>query len=87
MNHTTLPRFWQHYRRLSKEIRTVADKNFRLLKIDPYHPSLHFKKVGKTKQLWSVRVGAHHRALGLDESKEVVWFWIDTHAEYDRLLA
>jgi len=25
----------------------LADKNFKLLKTDPYHPSLHFKKVGR----------------------------------------
>jgi hypothetical protein len=45
MNHRTLPRFWQHYQQLSKEVQQLADKNFDLLKSDPYHPSLHFKKV------------------------------------------
>jgi len=29
-------------------------KNFELLKKNPYHPSLHLKKVGR---YWSVRVG------------------------------
>jgi len=57
-----------------------------LLKADPFHPSLHFKKVGKRKQLWSVRVGEHYRALGLDKTEGVVWFWIGTHADYDKLL-
>jgi hypothetical protein len=61
----------------------VADKNFELLKADPYHPSLHFKKIG---QLWSVRVGAHYRALGLDSNDTVVWFWIGSHADYDKLV-
>jgi mRNA-degrading endonuclease RelE of RelBE toxin-antitoxin system len=87
MNHFTLPRFWQHYHELPKAIQELADKNYLLLKADPLHPSLHFKKVGKKKQLWSVRVGAHYRALGLDKNEGVVWFWIGTHAEYDKLLA
>jgi len=61
----------------------VADKNFELLKADPHHPSLHFKKIG---QLWSVRVGAHYRALGLDSDDTIVWFWIGSHADYDKLV-
>jgi hypothetical protein len=42
-------------------VRDLADKNFRLLKTDPSHPSLHFKKLGK---VWSARVGLHYRASG-----------------------
>lgn len=86
MKHRTLPRFWQHYRQLPEEVRRSADKSFELLKADPFHPSLHFKKVGGARNLWSARVGTHCRALGLDKPDGVVWFWIGTHAEYDRLL-
>ena len=86
MNHFTLPGFWQHYGKLPKHVQQLADKNYSLLKQDPTHPSLHLKKVGKRKQLWSIRVGEHYRALGLVKSEGVVWFWIGTHAEYDRLL-
>lgn len=87
MTHRTLPRFWQHYRELPKEVRELADKNFELLKNDPFHPSLHFKKVGRARQLWSVRVGAHHRALAVEKPQGIVWFWIGSHAEYDKLLS
>jgi len=86
MNHFTLSCFWQHYHRLPQEIQRLADKNYALLRADPYHPSLHFKKVGKKKHLWSVRVGDHYRALGLDKTEGVIWFWIGTHAEYERML-
>lgn len=61
----------------------MADKNFLLLKSDPHHPSLHFKRIG---ELWSVRVGIHYRALGIDVEEGVYWVWIGTHAEYDRLI-
>lgn len=37
-----------------------------LLKCNPRHPSLHFKKVGR---FWSVRVGLHHRAIGVLRSE------------------
>ena len=87
MTHLTLPRFWQYYRQLPSEVQTLADKNYELLLADPLHPSLHFKKVGRQRQLWSVRVGEHYRALGTEKPEGIVWFWIGTHAEYDRLLA
>jgi hypothetical protein len=87
MNQFALPRFWRHYRQLPDDLQKLADKNYQLLKVDPWHPSLRLKKVGKTKQLWSVRVGMHYRALGLDKPEGIVWFWIGTHAEYDRLLS
>lgn len=86
MNHFALPRYWRHYRALPAEVRETADKAFALLRTDPFHPSLHFKKVGWTKQLWWVRVGMHYRALGMDKPEGVVWFWIGPHSEYDTLL-
>jgi len=83
VKHLASPRFWRHYRLLPEAVRNLADKNFGLLKADPHHPSLHLKKVG---DLWSVRVGAHYRALGLDNPDAIVWFWIGSHAEYDKLV-
>ena len=83
MKHFASPQFWRLYRQIPPEVRALADKNFQLLKADPKHPSLHFKKIGR---LWSVRVGAHYRALGLDKTEGVVWFWIGSHADYDKLL-
>ena len=86
MTHFALPRFWWHYRQLPETVQQLADKNFDLLRANASHPSLHFKKIGRKKQLWSARVGDHYRALGLDKPEGVVWFWIGTHAEYDLIL-
>jgi hypothetical protein len=63
-------------------VRRLAGENFELLKADPHHPSLHFKKAGR---YWSVRVGINYRAIGVDARDGIVWFWIGTHAEHDRL--
>ena len=87
MKHRTLPRFWRHYQQLPKETRELADKNFDLLKSDPYHPALHFKKVDDVRKLWSVRVGLQYRALGMEKPDGILWFWIGTHAEYSKLVA
>jgi hypothetical protein len=82
MRHFASPDFWAAYRNLPEALRNLADKNFALLKSEPRHPSLHFKKVGK---LWSARVGLHYRALATEVEGDLIWFWIGSHAEYDRL--
>jgi hypothetical protein len=28
----------------------------------------------------------HYRALAVADGSDLVWFWIGTHAEYDRIL-
>jgi hypothetical protein len=83
VSHHTTPRFWECYNSLPEAVRALADKNYELLKTDPDHPSLHYKKVGKYR---SVRVGISHRALGVETEDGVLWFWIGTHAEYDKLV-
>jgi hypothetical protein len=81
--HRTSGRFWNLFANLPESVQTVARKNFQLLKDDPSHPSLHFKKVGK---LWSVRAGINHRALAVQESGDFIWVWIGPHDEYRRLI-
>lgn len=83
MRHRATPDFWHHYQQLPDEIQALADRRYELLKQDPRYPSLHFKKVG---QFWSVRIGIHYRALAVEKNTDIAWFWIGTHAEYDRLL-
>ena len=84
MNHYASPAFWERYRSLPEARQKVADKNFGLLKDNPRHPSLRLKKVGA---LWSARVGNHYRVLGMDAEDGILWFWIGTHADYDKLLS
>jgi hypothetical protein len=81
--HYTTRRFWDCYNALPETVQRTADQCYELLKIDPSHPSLHFKKVGK---YWSVRVGQSYRALGVEVEKGILWFWIGTHAQYDKLI-
>jgi hypothetical protein len=69
--------------KLPVSVQSLAREKYDLLKANPYHPSLHFKRIGR---FWSVRVGRSYRALAVDAEGGIVWFWIDTHAEYDRLI-
>ena len=83
MKHFASRAFWDAYERLPEQVRALADKNFALLKQDPRHPSLQFKKVGR---LWSVRVGLRYRALATEADSNLVWFWIGSHADYDAMI-
>jgi predicted GH43/DUF377 family glycosyl hydrolase len=80
--HRTTPRFWDCFEKLPKMAGEIAKSNFQLLKENPRHPSLHFKKIG---QFWSVRVGLAHRALAVEDGSDYLWVWIGTHDEYKRL--
>jgi hypothetical protein len=83
LTHLASPNFWACYKALPKQVQEFANKSFALLKNDPHHPSLHFKKVGRFR---SVRIGLSYRALGVDIPEGVLWFWIGSHADYDNLV-
>jgi len=83
LKHLASPEFWICYKALPKPVQQLADKSFALLKNDPHHPSLHFKRVGR---FWSARIGLSYRALGVDVHDGVLWFWIGSHSDYDKLL-
>ena len=50
------------------------------------HPGLRFKQIHGKRSVYSVRVGIHHRALGVREGDDIIWFWIGSHADYDALI-
>jgi len=83
VNHYASPSFWTAYSELPQSIKLLADRNYEKLKSNPKHPSLHFKKIGK---YWAVRVGIHYRALAVEVEEGLLWFWIGSHSEYDRLI-
>ena len=76
------PEFWRLYQTLPAEVRATARKNYRLWQANAFHPSLHFKPIGKPN--WSARVGDQYRAVGRFIGDEFIWEWIGSHAEYDR---
>ena len=83
MRHFASPTFWASYRRLPEAVRKLADKNFELLKANPNHPSLQFKKIGGYR---TVRVGIHYRAVAVAVEGGALWFWIGSHSDYNKVL-
>ena len=78
--------FREAFTSLPKDLRRQAQRAYRLFRTDPRRPSLRFKKVDDESNVYSVRIGLGYRALGVMEGSTVVWFWIGSHAECDRLL-
>lgn len=79
--------FIKYFRKLPNRIQQQARKNYKLWKLNPYHPSLEFKKVHHIEPIYSVRIAIGWRALGLKEREEINWFWIESHADYDSIIS
>ena len=73
---------------LPRNVREQAVAAYQLFRVNPWHPSLHFKRVHPTKPIMSVRIGGDYRAVGIErESGAILWFWIGPHEQYETLLA
>ena len=82
----TTKRFRDALAKLPKEIQRQARESYQLFSEDPNHPSLRFKKVHVTEPIYSARINIEYRTLGIVDGEEIVWFWIGSHSEYDKLL-
>jgi hypothetical protein len=83
----TTERFRRAFAVLPDQVQRQARGAYRQFARDPAHPGLHFKPVHAAAAIYSARVGLGYRALGTREGDTVIWFWIGSHADYDRLLA
>jgi len=78
-------RFWRLYSELPPSLQGEARHAFRLFEGNPSHPSLQFKKLAGMEDVYSARISLDCRALAVMEQDGLVWFWIGSHAEYDKL--
>ena len=83
MTHKTTKRFQNLLHDLPPQVQSTAKEKFKLLKENPGHPSLHFKKVGK---FWSVRINDNYRALAVRKEDTLIWIWIGNHKDYEKLI-
>jgi hypothetical protein len=80
----TNARFWECLNALPPEVQQAAKEKYKLWEQDCFSPSLHFKPLND--DVWSVRINQNYRALGRRKGSLVVWFWIGTHADYNKLV-
>ena len=75
------------FAKLPERVQRTARKNYQLWRENPSHPSLEFKKLTTKQAVYSVRAGIGWRAVGvMKDSDTIVWFWIGSHSNYDKLI-
>ena len=87
MTSRTTRRFRRCLTRSPDDVRRQARKAYRLFSRDPRHPGLRFKRVHATRPIYSVRIGIGCRAVGVLAGDEMIWFWVGSHSDYEKLLA
>ena len=80
------PDFNDRFKDLPAEIQNKAREAYKTFAHDPTHPSLRFKKLRGTDDVWCVRITNDYRAIGVKEDDTIIWQWIGTHADYDKLV-
>jgi hypothetical protein len=86
MQSRTTRQFWRLFSHLPADTQRDAKRSYRLFRTNPAHPSLHFKKLEGEDNIYSVRIGLEYRALAAMNKDRVVWYWVGSHHEYDRLV-
>lgn len=86
MNSLTTERFRKAFNELPEKIKILAKKNYNLWKSNPTHKSLRYKKISQTREIYSIRIGKGWRAIGTKEDDNMIWFWVGSHSEYDKLI-
>jgi hypothetical protein len=85
VNSFTRPSFWRAYAGLDPRVRRAARRAYQLFAEAPEHPSLRFKRLGGYDDIWSVRINEQYRAVGERRGDVIVWVWIGSHNDFDKL--
>jgi hypothetical protein len=69
---------------LPPDIQRQAREAFRRFQHGPFHPGLRFHPLRGHPDYWSARVTLSYRAVCRREGDTLYWFWIGSHADFDR---
>ncbi len=78
--------FWRLFHDLPPDTQREAKRAYAVFHANPAHPGLQFKKIEGDDNIYSARIGLGYRALAVRKADRVVWYWIGSHSEYDRLV-
>ena len=87
MKSRTTSKFRKAFATLPATVQNQARQAYRKFKQNPAHPSLRFKQVHPRLPIYSARISKDYRAVAQKEGDIIIWFWIGSHAEYDKLLS
>ena len=86
MDSRTTRQFWRLFSSLPSGVQKDAQRAYRLFLSNPAHPGLQFKKLEGEEDVYSVRIGLDYRALAVMRKDRIIWYWIGSHSDYDRLV-
>lgn len=86
MESRTTRQFRRLFPDLPSDVQREAKRGYRTVQTNPAHPGLQFKKLEGDDDIYSARIGLDYRALAVMKKNRVVWYWIGSHSEYDRLI-
>jgi hypothetical protein len=81
----TTARFRTAFSELPKVFQDRAQRAYQVFAKGPKHPSLRFERVHPDQPILSVRITRDFRALGMLDGENILWFWIGSHADYEKL--
>lgn len=87
MKSRTTAQFRKAFANLPEQVQERAHEAYQQFKQNPWHPNLRFKQVHSELPIYSVRISKSYRAVGQRDEDSIVWFWIGSHANYDKLLS
>lgn len=80
-------RFRELFQELPSPVQRQARSAYKTFKQNHNHPGLRFKQVHSSKPIYSVRINIEYRALCVKNGEDLIWFWIGSHSDYDKLLS
>ncbi|MDH3444133.1 MAG: hypothetical protein OEN50_09450 [Deltaproteobacteria bacterium] len=86
ISHTTA-QFRKIFTELPADVQRQARRAYRIFHESPNHPSLRFKPVHPTRPIYPARISSDYRAVGTLDGDEIIWYWIGSHADYNKLLS
>lgn len=82
--HRASPAFWVALKDLPEDAQKLAAAAYLEWTNDPRATGLRFKHVAGN--IYSARIGKNYRALCYLEGDIFNWYWVGTHADYERKL-
>ena len=86
MTSRTTKRFRKLLEGLPRHVQKQAREAYVIWMRDPWHGSLQFKQIHATRPIFSARIGLDWRAVCIRSEDTAIWFFIGSHADYDKLI-
>ena len=86
MTSRTTKRFRKLLADLPPHVQRQAKETYLAWLRDPWQPQLQFKQIHATRPIFSARIGRDWRAVCIRTGHTAVWYFIGSHADYDKLI-